>query len=343
MLHLCCTEKDLPLTFPINQNIILVFIAWADSRGLCASTINSYLSALRQLHLSLDIPIPVIRSDLVHQILLGKKNSDSSAPKHRPIRIPVTPSILRILKLKIRLDNDLPQADKLVYWLVCTLAFHGSFRMGELLSKSPISFDPRYSLLGRDVNLKKTLINSQPYNFLEISLSSTKTSTTSTTIIDVFSTNSDICPIRAFNKLPTAQPDLPFFRLSNGKSLTPSVLNLNLRKWLGDTLDFSKTTVSGHSFRAGLVSVLGSLGFADDDIKSVGRWSSRAFLLYTKLPRTRRLAMAKALGDLNLRHRWSTPFSDNPYSMDSLLYKFTNLYSSPSPLYPLAGQTNPSF
>ena len=34
-------------------------------------------------------------------------------------------------------------------------------------------------------------------------------------------------------------------------------------------------------------------GYGDEDIQSVGRWSSKAFLEYIKLPRTRRAEVAK--------------------------------------------------
>ena len=50
-----------------------------------------------------------------------------------------------------------------------------------------------------------------------------------------------------------------------------------------------------HSFRIGMASMLGALGYDDDDVKAVGRWSSRAFEEYLMLPRTKRIAMAKKL------------------------------------------------
>ena len=39
---------------------------------------------------------------------------------------------------------------------------------------------------------------------------------------------------------------------------------------------------SGRSFRPGLPSVLQTAGFSDEEIKMWGRWSSNAFLLYTR-------------------------------------------------------------
>ena len=50
---------------------------------------------------------------------------------------------------------------------------------------------------------------------------------------------------------------------------------------------------SSHSFRAGATSAMAAAGYGDEDIQAVGRWSSRAFLEYIKLPRTRRAEFAK--------------------------------------------------
>jgi hypothetical protein len=48
-----------------------------------------------------------------------------------------------------------------------------------------------------------------------------------------------------------------------------------------------------HSFRIGIASMLGTLGYSDDDVKAVGRWSSRAFEEYLLLPRTKRMQIAR--------------------------------------------------
>jgi len=175
--------------------------------------------------------------------------------------------------------------------------------MGELLPKSPNNFEPKYTLLNSNISFGSLNVGDQPVKFLVISLKSTKTNLTSETILDVFPTNNDLCPVRAYSKwlaYDTAVPQMPVFRKLSGKLITQREFNCLLKRWLGDCLDFSSTSVTGHSFRAGIPSILSSLGFPDEDLMSVGRWSSRAFLCYTKLPRTNRLAMAKALGDMRL-------------------------------------------
>ena len=51
--------------------------------------------------------------------------------------------------------------------------------------------------------------------------------------------------------------------------------------------------ISAHSFRSGAASMMANLGYSDKDVKAVGRWSSRAFEIYVKLPRTKRMEAAR--------------------------------------------------
>ena len=293
---------DNNVNFPLTQPAIVTFIGWLANRNLSVSTINSYLAGLRQVHLALGHDVPHLRSEMVTQILNGKKNFDAVKPSTKPVRIPVTPTLLRILKNAINKD-DLTYYDKRLFWFLCVVAFHGSFRIGELLTRHPNHFDPNYALLGRHIFPNSAIINAVSSSFLEITISSSKCCPTTPTVIDVYPTGSDICPVRAYTRLinlcrPT--PNLPAFRFFSGKNLTPALFNKKLRHWLKDYIDFNTCSVSGHSFRAGIPTILASMGYSNSDIKSVGRWSSRAFLLYTKLPRTKRIAMAQALGNLNI-------------------------------------------
>ena len=304
LLLKCSQELHIYMSIPLSQDNVLIFTAFLIKRGLKSSTISSYLAGLRHLHLSQGTSIPNIRSDIVSQILKGRANLDALSPDLKPKRLPVTPSVLRVIKIELK-KCLISKLDKRLFWFVSTLAFHGSFRMGELLCKNSSSFDPLVTLLGRDINLKQTRINNSVVNILSVSVKSPKTGKpNSITIVDVFPTNNDLCPIQAFIKWSTCSPrfdkSFPAFRLSSGLPLTSKILNVQLKTWLAKYLDFNVGYISGHSFRAGIPSILGSLGFEDHDIKQVGRWSSAAFQVYLKLPRTKRLAMAQAIGGLNL-------------------------------------------
>ena len=55
-------------------------------------------------------------------------------------------------------------------------------------------------------------------------------------------------------------------------------------------------TIKSHSFRSGVASEMARKGHNSEEIKGVGRWSSKAYLNYVKLPQTRRAEMAWAIG-----------------------------------------------
>ena len=52
---------------------------------------------------------------------------------------------------------------------------------------------------------------------------------------------------------------------------------------------------SGHSFRAGLSTVLSVLGFSEEQIKNWGRWQSSAYLRYLKDQSQRKETRAKLM------------------------------------------------
>jgi hypothetical protein len=75
-------------------------------------------------------------------------------------------------------------------------------------------------------------------------------------------------------------------------------MNNWLRVLLSKHVDYDKARFTGHSFRIGLATTLGSLGFSTNDIKEAGRWSSNAYEVYMKLPRRQRLAVAEKISKL---------------------------------------------
>ena len=105
-----------------------------------------------------------------------------------------------------------------------------------------------------------------------------------------------MCPVQAFVKWDgyrIKERDQPLFRFSSGEPLTGKRLNEIIRERLQGQEGVDGKLFSSHSFRAGAASSMAAMGFGDEDIQSVGRWSSRAFLEYIKLPRTRRAEVAR--------------------------------------------------
>ena len=178
-------------------------------------------------------------------------------------------------------------------WTVCTLLFHGAFRVHELLCNRSESFDPDFTLLSQDVK-----VNGEGRGrTLQVKVKAPKEDKNGkVVIVDVFQTATAVCPVQAFVKWDSfrlKEVDQPLFRFSSGEPLTGKRLNEIIRERLRGYVE-DERLYSSHSFRAGTASAMAALGYGDEDIQAVGRWSSRAFLEYIKLPRTRRAEVAKA-------------------------------------------------
>jgi hypothetical protein len=247
---------------------------------------------------------PQLRQGIVNQVLKGKRNIEQVEKRSREDkgRLPVTLTLMKLIKETIR-AAAWKNEKKLLVWAVCALAFHGSFRIHEILCRKESSYDPDFTLLGQDVKLlDHTWGDGQNSKVLQVTLKCPKESKTGqAALVDVYETGGPTCPIRAYCKWIDCSPkenDKILFKDTAGTPLTGRGFNAILRQLLEDHIDYRKGKVTAHSFRSGVPSLLGSLGYEDDDIKRVGRWSSRAFECYTKLPRTSRAAIARRLGKL---------------------------------------------
>lgn len=304
-LRTCEKEENSRMSFPLGQKQILTFIAWLSKRGLSQKTINVYLAGIRQCHLTEGVDLPILRTPVVNLVLEGKKHVDCNEKSGGDTsRLPVTPTMLKILRIELG-ESSMCKEDKLLVWAVSTLAFNGGFRVHELLAKKSSSFDPFVTLLGRDLTLKKVKINNISTEILQVLIKSQKSDRIGAqVIVDVYESRGTLCPVRAYKKWKATSTNYsgkkPAFRDSEGRPLTGKRFNQILKSCLGKHTAHTGRKVTSHSFRSGIASLMGQLGYGDQEIMAIGRWSSRAFEDYLKLPRTKRLEMAKKIGDLNL-------------------------------------------
>jgi hypothetical protein len=298
MVEKCSHETKEDLAIPFNQRKILIFIDWlVRVRKVKASTVNSYLAGIRQLHVVQGLDPPNLRSSLVKLVLKGMENRDGIQKrqnKHRG-RLPMTVNMMLVFKNTIA-GSDFTKPDKKLLWAVATMAFAGAFRIGEILSKHESTYDPDFTLLTRDVSWSR---DNSSDTIIHVSLKCPKEAKSAApTVVDLYQNNGPLCPVRAFLtwfKLKPRQNDAPLFRLDNGTPLTGPKLNYIMRKLLGPYTDSSVGSFNTHSFRIGLASMLANLGFSDDEVKAAGRWSSRAFEAYLKLKRTKRALVGRQI------------------------------------------------
>jgi hypothetical protein len=281
------------LHLPISESTTLEFIHWlATVRGLKAGTINSYLAGVRQLHISKGLPEPNIRTDTINLILKGLKNKGAiEGRKKQGSRRPITKEIMAILKRRLRSWEESKTNQRLI-WAVATNLFHGAFRIGELLCSKSSEFDPNFELTTDDVH------TTQSENQFRLKAPKEDRKGRSS-IVDVYATGGPSCPIHAmreWKKLDNHWPERqPAFRWTSGKPLTQSQFRKILGHRLAGYVENPEDIFCTHSFRIGTASMMGALGYDDEDIQAVGRWSSRAFEEYLLLPRTKRRRIAKQI------------------------------------------------
>jgi hypothetical protein len=303
MLERCCADKRVALDWPVTEHVLLIFVHWLLTvRKVGASTIQTYLAGIRAEHIARGMPVPDIRTELINLIVRGKHNMQAAAKRREGQggRSPITPDILALLKARLGVWQAAAEADKRLVWAVATICFHGAFRMGELLCKTETVFDPAYALLTRDVALDPTYSERGSKGVARFRIKSPKEDKLNRSlIVDVFGTGNNICPVKALSKwMATSKlegEEQPAFRLSNGKPLTPRRFTAIIRGRLKGYLDDDGKSIAAHSFRIGLASMLAALGYSEKDIKAMGRWSSRAWLLYVRHPRTQRIQVARSI------------------------------------------------
>ena len=292
-----CKQEKVPYTLPLSEATLVRYVHWlVYKKGKKAATVSSYLAGIRKLHIMKGMAAPLLRTELVKMVLTGRKNMEDTWRLRLggQERQPVTPDVLQLFKARLR-DWDTNGKDKCTIWTVATLLFHGAFRGGELLCRQKSEFDPAFTLLRQDIMVTADSTK-QGLETVQVKLKAPKERKDNrAVIVDVFQSDTCICPVRAVKKWQAAtagfQADQPAFRLADGSPLTTNFFNKVLEQRLAGYLDDYK--ISAHSFRSGAASMMANLGYSDKDVKAVGRWSSRAFELYVKLPRTKRIEAAK--------------------------------------------------
>ena len=284
----CQNETKVLMTFPLTTEKVLVYISWLlFKRKVKAKSAEVYVSGLRCLHLINGHENPMLRPGIVKLILNGQNNLDKLMEKieNKSNRVAVTIPILKLIKKKL-LKSNLDNVRKHLIWSTSTLAFCGGFRIHELLSRERQSYDPFVTLLGKDLVLKEN----DKYPHIQILLKTQKKDRIGKNeVVDVFGTDNFFCPIRAYKKYKKSISKLSFtaqkpnFRTQDGKTYTGKMFNEDLKTLLSSVIDYtSMGKVSSHSFRIGITTMLGKLGFSDQDIMAIGRWPSSAFELYIR-------------------------------------------------------------
>lgn len=275
-----CSSKGIQEIWPIPSDTVNKFCQWAlDERKLKSTTVKAYMSSLALYHKLNCLDDSNCSNYIAKLIIRGAENVEGRSKCSVRPRNAVTLSTLKVLGHEIS-QSFWHQVSKQIFWTASCLAFFGSLRMGELLAKTENSYDPDITLLWKDVRIQE--------DSLLIHIKSPKSRTKGGEFVDIFPFHGhNCCPVKAFIFLKKVTEDFrqenePIFKFKNNKLLTKEVFN----KTLGNLLDNKLNgKFSGHSFRAGIPTSLAKYpDLANSShIMGWGRWSSSAYLSYTKL------------------------------------------------------------
>lgn len=243
------------------------------------STLQSYLSAIRSVHIDLHLPTEVFTDGHIDRLLHGARNLFPPRPKRK--RLPITRDILTAILSPEASRNEHP-IDRLNLDAAFSLAFAGFLRLGEITYTLAHTKDMRRFQAERPTRRCVTLDSQN--EALTLLLPRSKTDRNNDGIRLLVSRASDsACPIHHFLKLQEEdpQPDgAPLFRLHTGPFHRTQVIAALQRRL--QAIGHSTQGFSGHSFRKGAAQHAYDNHLHDDQIQLLGRWTSEAFRRYYK-------------------------------------------------------------
>ena len=188
-----CTKYNVWNPFPVTEHSLCCFAAYLANDGLVAPTVKSYLSAVRSMQISLGFPDPTDQSSLpiLKRIQAGINRIRGTLGQTARITVPITAPLLRQVRGVLESSNH---PERVVIWAICTTAFFGFFRLGELLLTKASDFCPHLHLAWGDVAVDS---NENP-TMIQINLRCFKTDQFGRGASIVLGrTEVDLCPVAA--------------------------------------------------------------------------------------------------------------------------------------------------
>ena len=266
--------------FPVSEHVACLFMAFLHQEGLAGSSAKSYLAALRYTQIAIGLGDPKMAEwPRLSYVTRGFKKL--AAAKQRP-RLPITPSILRQLKVVWEAMEDGFNGHML--WAAACMCFFGFLRTGEVVVPSQSQYDAEVHLSIDDVKLDSRIKPS--YLMVQIKASKTDVFRKGNTVY-LGITGTELCPVAAivnYMVLPRVNAKTTaFFGFSDGQPLTRTRFVMELRTALARA-GIDATKFAGHSFRIGAATTAATCGMPDSLIQTLGRWESMAYTLYIRTP-----------------------------------------------------------
>ena len=226
---------------PANEQLLLMYVAHMNNKGLKHSTMQVYLAAVRSLHIHEGYSDPLTDCLRLRRAMKAVLN-DAGAPTQK---LPITYDILwRIGNIMAERFNDN------MLWAVFTLAYFGLLRAAECTVATP-SFDPRIHLQLTDISFG----NEEGRSHMTVCIKRSKTDFQNRGIsLCIGCSHTPVCAVCAMKKYLSFRAGVPnsspLFIFADGQILTRCSMIANVRDYLR-AAGIQPGNYSGHSFRSG--------------------------------------------------------------------------------------------
>lgn len=215
-LKVCSAAKLVPM--PATEDTLCHFAATLATEGLRHRTIKSYMAGIRHWHISDGYGDPFAAGlHRLHYVMRGVKRAEGMAGITKRERRPITPDLLQ--KIKSVWDPRAHDADIVMLWAACCLAYFGFMRIGELTVPNDEAYDASTHLSWGDISVDDP---SAP-TCMEVRLKSSKTDPFRLGIsLFIGKVPSLLCPVSAMLSYLTVRgnSDGPLFFFQDGRPLT---------------------------------------------------------------------------------------------------------------------------
>lgn len=256
------------ISLPLTPTQIALFVAFLYNKGMSASSISTYLSAMGFLHKINGMSDPT-DSFLTRKLVVGLRRKKASFD----LRLPITQDIL--YNLLDALPHTCSSAyNRCLFSAMFLLAFSAYLRVGEMTSSPPLT----------ENNI--ALTNIVMYNdSMKLSMYRYKHHYTGLPHVMHITGDSSArhCPVQAMVHYLAKRgaTDGALFILRGGNSVSRAFFHSVLKRALiFCNLDCSR--YKGHSFRIGAATAAMLAGLSDEQIRHLGRWHSDAFRRYIR-------------------------------------------------------------
>ena len=248
------------------------------------------------MQITLGLPEPRAFSSLPRLKLVqaGVQRTHAERKSQPPrIRLPITPTVLQ--KMHQEWNATASDPDTIMLWAASLMCFYGFFRSGEITVPTATAFDAQRHLSWGDV----TVDNNHDPKVVRVVLKYSKTDQLRKGAeIFIGKTDNIVCPIAAvvaYMVVRGNQPG-PFFKFKDGQPLTKASFVRHVRLAL-QKAGLPYNEFAGHSFRIGAATTAAKAGIEDSQIRTLGRWSSAAFLSYIRTPRETLAGISQVLAN----------------------------------------------